>query len=87
MPNEVHNKTDVAEADVDFDTSFAELDSLGDKDLAWSAPITSLEDCSLAEFGVQLKTGTSPTAGGTVEIYYAKNLANVVPGTDDIDTT
>ena len=84
MPNEIHRKPDIAEFAVDVGASCAELDSLPDQDLCWSAPIATLEDCEKADFTVKIKAGTDPD--GTVEIYAVRNGATNRVGTDDIDT-
>lgn len=90
MANEVHRKLLVALADLNFGSSFANLDSLADGDLAWSSPLTSLEDCDFAEFFSRLKVGTSPTNGGTIEFYAGRGddgSPEKRVGTDDITTT
>lgn len=90
MPTAVHRSLLVALANVDFGASFAELDSLPDGDLAWCAPITSLEDCDFADFFARIKVGTSPTAGGTIEFYAGGGDDGGTEkrvGTDDIVTT
>jgi len=69
MANEVHQKVDVALADFDFDTDFADIDSLADGALAWSAPVATCEDCERVEVFAQIKVGTTPTKGGTIELY------------------
>lgn len=90
MANEIHRKLLVTLADLDFDTAFAALDSLADGDLAWCAPITTLEDCDFAEFFPRIKVGTSPTSGGTIEFYAGGGDDGGTEkrvGTDDITTT
>lgn len=90
MPNEIHRKVAVAIADLDFDLAFAALDSLGDGDIAWSAPVTSMEDCEWAEVFYKIKVGTSPTAGGTIAFYAGRaddGSGEIRSGTDDITTT
>jgi len=89
MPNEIHRKIGVAIDDLDFDASFATLDSLGDGDLAWCAPVTTLEDCDVAEVFYQIKVGTSPTSGNTFSFYIGRSdsSSSIYAGTDDITTT
>lgn len=77
---QVHRTTLVAEVAVNFNTSFAVLDSLADLALAWCAPITTLEDCDIARFWLSLKSGTNPS--GPVEIYAARAGTNIRPGSD-----
>lgn len=90
MPNAVHRSILVELADLDFGSSFADLDSLPDGDLAWSAPVTTLGACDYADVFAQLKVGTTPTAGGTIEFYAGGGDGGGTTkrvGTDDIDTT
>lgn len=85
MPNEVHWKLEVAEFAFDFDTNFAEIDSLPDQDLCWSAPVTSCEDCEFVKVVAKIKAGTSPD--GAVRFYVGRNGATDRVGTDDINTS
>jgi len=90
MVNEVHQKLLVAITDLDMDTNFADLDSLADGDLAWSAPVTSTEDAQLIDIFSELKTGTSPTDGGTIGVYVGfadDGTGEIRSGSDDISTT
>lgn len=76
MANENHRKILVVEAALDFNTGFSTLDNLPAGDLAWSAPVTSLEDCDEAEFFFQIKTGpTSPE--GSVQFYLGRAGSNL----------
>ena len=90
MPNEIHRKLLVAITDLDFGVSFVELDSLPNGDLAWCAPVTSCEDCDIAEIFYQIKVGTSPTDGGDFRFYVGRGddgSGEIRAGTDDITTT
>ena len=76
MANESHRKILVAEAAVDFDASFAEIDSLPAGDLCWAAPLTGLGDCDYADFQAKIKTGAS-TPAGTVEFWVGRGGTNL----------
>lgn len=78
MPNEVHNKIIVAEASMDFDASFAEIDGVAAGDMVWSAPISSVswDDAEWAQIFAAISSGgTSPT--GTIEFYWGRAGSNL----------
>lgn len=81
MANELHRKILVAEADVDFDTNAGEIDGVASGDMVWCAPITTLEDCDVAEFFPKIKVGTL-SAAGTIEFYYASSGSSRRVGQD-----
>lgn len=79
---EVHRKILVAEASVNFSTN---LNSLADGDIAWSDPITTLEDCDFADVWALIDAGTS--VGGNVEFYAARQGTALSPAGGIITTT
>lgn len=90
MPTEIHRKLLVSVADLAFGTSWANLDSLADGDIAWSAPVTGLGSSDLVEVFASIKVGTSPTDGGLIKFYAGGGDDAGIElrvGTDDISTT
>lgn len=82
MANEIHQKTLVSLASL----TVTSLNSLADGDLMWFAPITTLGTCEYAQLWLQMTAGTSPTAGGTFEVYRgAFDGGSLYTGTDDVD--
>jgi len=83
MANEVHQKLEVAEAALDFNAG-AELDELPVGDMAWCAPVTTLEDCDRAEVTFAITVGgTSPE--GTIEYYVARDTGTLIVADHHID--
>lgn len=90
MANEIHRKRTVALTDFDFGTSFAEIDSLADQDICWSAPVTTCDDEDVVWVSAKIKVGTTPIIGSTIEFFVGRGDDGGTEkrsGTDDIDTT
>ncbi len=91
MANEVHRKVQQSITDATFGASNANLDALADGDLAWSAAITTCEDCDTIDVFVDITTGGSaPTAGNTISVFIGKaddEAGEIRAGSDDITTT
>lgn len=81
MANEIHNKIFIAEAALDFDTSFAEIDSLPAGDLCWCAPISSAtwDDAEWAQIFAAISSGGS-SPEGTIEFYWGRAGSNLRAG-------
>lgn len=84
MANEIHQKISVTEAALDFGVSGAELNSLPAGDIAWCAPVTTMDDEERAEVTLAIQVGgTSPE--GTIEVYIARDTGTLIVADHHID--
>ena len=80
MVAEAHRKVLVAEAALDFDASFVEIDDLAVGAICWCKPVTTLEDCDTARFSFALSGGDT-TPAGDIQIFIGKKMgANLRAG-------
>lgn len=83
MANEIHQKIDVAEAALDFDTV---LNSLAAGDMAWCAPVTTMTACERAEVTMAITVGGS-SPEGTIEYYIARDTGTLIVADHHITLT
>lgn len=72
MADQIHRHKVVTLADIAFGTNWADIDSLANGSIAWSAQQTGWGDADIVRVFLQIKMGTSPTADTTFQVFVAR---------------
>lgn len=72
MADQVHRHIVAALADIAFGSDWANIDSLANGSIAWSAQQNGFGDADIVRVFLQIMLGTSPTAETTFQVFVAR---------------